>query len=241
VGTIRDIFLDQMDSFESGLQRLSVQFVPFLFAVVIHEFGHGYVAKRFGDNTAEEAGRLTLNPVPHIDILGTLIFPIINMVSGMSVMFGWAKPVPIDPRRFSSARKGLFFVSFAGPAFNFMASLLSAVGLLLWVRLVSKENYLFEPITLMLNISVIINFGLGFFNLIPIPPLDGSKMLESFLPTHLAIRYERLSKYGFAILLLLLFSGAIRYIAIPVYLASEATLHLASLITGISLENLSAL
>ncbi len=230
-----------MDSFESGLQRLSVQFVPFLFAVIIHEFGHGWMAKRFGDTTAEDAGRLTLNPIPHIDILGTIFFPVINMVSGMSVMFGWAKPVPIDPRRFSSARKGLFFVSLAGPGFNFLASLVSAIGLLLWIKFTPQDHYLFEPITLMLNIGVIINFGLGFFNLIPIPPLDGSKMLESFLPKRLALRYESFSKYGFVILLLLLFTGMIRYIAIPVYLASEATLHFASFITGISLENLKPL
>src|SRR5688572_20553742 len=99
--------------FQEGLQRLGYQFVPFLLAVVGHEFGHGLVAYWWGDKTAQEAGRLTLNPIPHLDPIGTVAFPMINMVAGFPIMFGWAKPVPIDPRRFSKFRPGLFWVSVA--------------------------------------------------------------------------------------------------------------------------------
>ena len=94
---------------QEGLQRLGYQFVPFLLAVVGHEFGHGLMAYYWGDHTAEDSGRLTLNPIPHLDPIGTVLFPIINMVSGIPILFGWAKPVPIDPKRFTKFRPGLFW------------------------------------------------------------------------------------------------------------------------------------
>src|SRR3954470_13356393 len=107
-----------MGSITENIQSLSIQFVPFVMAVVFHEYAHGFIANRWGDNTAKAAGRLTLNPVPHIDVLGTLIFPIVNMLSGMSLLFGWARPVPINPSRFRKYRAGLFWVSIAGPGMN---------------------------------------------------------------------------------------------------------------------------
>src|SRR5690349_5324321 len=107
-----------MESLDVNIQRLAIQFVPFLMAVVFHEFAHGFVAHTWGDDTAKDSGRLTLNPTPHMDLFGTLIFPIIFMLSGSSVLFGWAKPVPINPTRFRKYRPGLFWVSCAGVLMN---------------------------------------------------------------------------------------------------------------------------
>src|SRR4051794_7717085 len=113
-----------MGSIAERIQMLSIQFVPFVLAVVFHEFAHGFVAYRWGDHTAKKMGRLTLNPVPHMDPLGTVLFPLINMLSGMNILFGWAKPVPIDPSRFKKYRPGLFWVSLAGPGMNFILAVI---------------------------------------------------------------------------------------------------------------------
>ena len=217
-----------------GLQRLGYQFVPFLLAVVGHEFGHGFVANRWGDSTAKDAGRLTLNPVPHIDPIGTLLFPIINMLSGLNILIGWAKPVPIDPRRFKKYRPGLFWVSFAGPLANAIMAFLCALFLCLMVRFVPSDFSLFKEFAMMFEMGVYLNFGLGFFNLIPLPPLDGSKMIESFLPHHQIEKYERLSQYSFFILLALMFTGAFRFLAPPIMILSQLTLQLAAFLTGVN-------
>ena len=161
-----------VETLASGLQKLAVQFPPFIIAVIFHEYSHGFVARLWGDKTAEEAGRLTLNPVPHIDVLGTLIFPIINMVSSVPILIGWAKPVPIDPRRFRKYRPGLFWVSIAGPGSNVILAILSAAtfcAITLWVP---EDFYLREPLEAMAYISVTLNYALGIFNLIPLPPLE---------------------------------------------------------------------
>ena len=117
-----------MDVLQDGIQRLGYQFVPFLLAIVGHEFGHGLMAYFWGDHTAKENDRLTLNPIPHLDMVGTVIFPIINMLSGINLLIGWAKPVPIDPRRFRNYRPGLFWVAFAGPLANFIMAFFCALG-----------------------------------------------------------------------------------------------------------------
>ena len=114
-------------SFAERLQMLSIQLVPFVMAVSFHEYAHGFIANRWGDSTAKDAGRLTLNPIPHMDPIGTVLFPVINMLTGMNLLFGWAKPVPIDPRRFRKFRPGLFWVSLAGPGMNFLLAIVSAV------------------------------------------------------------------------------------------------------------------
>lgn len=205
------------------LQRVLLQFVPFIMAVVFHEFAHGLAASRFGDTTARDEGRLTLNPVPHIDPIGTIVFPLISMMSGLSLLFGWAKPVPINPARFSSYRKGLFWVSFAGPGMNFFIALVSAT--IFWILrvTVSQEFYLYEPLINMLYISVSLNFALGIFNLLPLPPLDGSKMIESFLSYNAARKYEMLSQYSFYILIGLMITGAFAILHYPIRFLTEAT------------------
>jgi Zn-dependent protease len=224
-----------MDHFQEGLQRLGYQFVPFLLAVVGHEFGHGLVARLWGDKTAEEAGRLTLNPIPHIDPIGTLVFPILNMVTGMNLMFGWAKPVPIDPRRFRKFRPGLFCVALAGPFSNFLMGFMCAMSLCWMARFVQPTFFFFKETTTMLEIGVYINFGLGFFNLIPLPPLDGSKIVESMLSARATQAFEKLGRYTFFILIALMLTGAISVLNRPILFLGNGCLALAAWITGVNL------
>lgn len=163
-----------MDMFSpERIQNAMIQLLPFMLAVVIHEVGHGFVAKLWGDTTAEDQGRLTLNPVPHIDPIGTLAFPLLNMLTGMPIFLGWAKPVPINPSRFRKYRPGLFWVSIAGPAANVLLAIAMTFGVLLLYRFVPETFSLREPLIQMGSAGIMINFALALFNLLPIPPLDG--------------------------------------------------------------------
>jgi Zn-dependent protease len=215
-----------METFTERLQMLSVQLVPFIMAVVFHEFAHGFMAKRCGDPTAEQAGRLTMNPLPHLDPIGTVVFPLINMISGMNLLFGWARPVPINPTRFKKYRIGLFLVSFAGPGMNFLLAFVSAAifcALRLWV---SPDFYLYEPLIAMSYISISLNYALGIFNLIPLPPLDGSKMIQSFLSYEATRKYESIARYSFFILMALLLTGAFSVLSYPIRFCSNITLYI---------------
>lgn len=213
-----------MTSFTDRIQMLSVQLVPFIMAVVFHEYAHGYVANRWGDRTAKDAGRLTLNPLPHMDPIGTVLFPMLNMLTGMNLLFGWARPVPINPSRFRKYRSGLFWVSLAGPGMNFLLALFSAAIFCMIHLWISHEFYLFEPLIAMAYISVSLNYALGIFNLIPLPPLDGSKIVEAFLPYEMAQKYESISQYSFFILLALLFTGVFSILTYPIRFFSHLTL-----------------
>ncbi|MCM0605527.1 MAG: site-2 protease family protein [Xanthomonadaceae bacterium] len=222
-----------MESFAHNLQMLSVQFVPFMMAVIFHEYAHGLMAERFGDTTAKDAGRLTLNPLPHIDWMGTVLFPLINMLSGLNILFGWAKPVPIDPTRFKTYRSGLFWVSFAGPLMNFLLAFVSAIGFCMMVKWAPQDFYLFEPLIAMTRVSVYLNIALGIFNLIPLPPLDGSKMIESFLSYNATRTYESIAPYSFFILLGLMFTGAFQILSAPINLLANLMLFLAGSMFGL--------
>lgn len=223
-----------MDGLQEGIQRLGYQFVPFLLAVVGHEFGHGLVAHLWGDDTAKEQGRLTLNPVPHIDLIGTILFPVINMLSGINILIGWAKPVPIDPRRFKKYRPGLFWVAVAGPLSNFIMAFACAIFLCLILKFAKPDFVFFKEFTSMLEMGVLLNFGLGVFNLIPLPPLDGSKIIESFLSYPKMQQYEKISRYSFFILLALLFTGVLQILSAPIMYMSNFTLQLAAMIVGVN-------
>lgn len=183
-------------------ELLALSIVILLFSVIVHEVMHGVVAKKFGDRTAERAGRLTLNPLPHIDPIGTVALPLLLVISGSPVLFGWAKPVPVNPLNFSSLRRGEFFVSAAGILANFSLAILAAMTF----HFLNALPQTF-PVILgsLLRFTVLINLILAVFNLFPIPPLDGSKLLMSQLPHKLAKEYQRLEQYGFLILLILLF------------------------------------
>ena len=202
-------------------------------AVVFHEYAHGFVANYWGDNTAKSKGRLTLNPIPHMDPLGTIIFPVINMLSGSTILFGWAKPVPINPSRFRKFRPGLFWVALAGPGMNFLLANISAFLFCAIHAWVPTTFYLHEPLVAMAYISVSLNYALGIFNLIPLPPLDGSKIVEAFLPLAAARRYEAFAKYSFFILIALLFSGALSFLSYPIRFCTNMTLFMVSTLFGI--------
>ena len=181
---------------------LALSIVILLFSVIVHEVMHGVVALRFGDRTAQAAGRLTLNPIPHIDLFGTILLPGLLIFTGSPILFGWAKPVPVNPLNFRSIRRGELFVSAAGILANFGLAIVAA---LTYHILDSLPNIFPSIVGSLLRFTVIINLILGVFNLFPIPPLDGSKVLLSQLPLKLAKEYQKLEPYGFMILLILLF------------------------------------
>ena len=188
---------------------LAVSIIILLFSVILHEVMHGLVAKKFGDRTAEAAGRLTLNPIPHIDPIGTILLPGLLLLTGAPILFGWAKPVPVNPLNFSNLRRGELMVSAAGILANFSLAILAA---LIYQILNAMPQTFPVLVGSLLRFAVMINLILAIFNLFPIPPLDGSKILLSQLPYNLARQYERIEPYGFVILLLLLATGILQNI-----------------------------
>lgn len=213
-----------MENLNERIQFLLLFFPPFLVAIIFHELSHAFVAKLWGDLTAFDAGRVTINPVPHIDPVGTIILPMSMLFFGVPFMFGWAKPVPINPNRFRKYRPGLFWVATAGPLMNFSLALLSSLLLCAFIIIVPQSSFLFVPLSHMLVISIFLNFALGMFNLIPLPPLDGSKIVESFLSYEATQKYEKITQYSFWILMFLLISGAIRIIVYPIQFFTQLTL-----------------
>lgn len=179
----------------------ALSIIVLLFSVIVHEVMHGLVALKFGDTTALRAGRLTLNPIPHIDLFGTILLPALLIFTGAPILFGWAKPVPVNPLNFSSIRKGELFVSAAGILANFFLAAIAAIIFHILHALPQTFPFLLGKL---LHFTAMINLVLGIFNLFPIPPLDGSKILLSQLPLHLARQYQKLEQYGFLILLILM-------------------------------------
>ncbi len=193
---------------------LPVALVIFFFAIVIHECAHAWMASRCGDDTARNAGRITLNPLPHIDPIGTIIFPLLLILSRSSFVIGWAKPVPINPYNFNNPRTDLVRVGASGPLSNIGLAIGSSF--LVWIFSYLPVGEIKNSIMVILLFSVLINLLLAVFNLLPIPPLDGSQILSGLLPTHMAIKYEGISRYGFIIIFLLLLTGLLWAIIIPI-------------------------
>lgn len=182
-------------------QILALGIVILVFSVILHEVMHGLVALKFGDTTAQRAGRLTLNPLPHIDLIGTILLPLLSILSG-GPLLAWAKPVPVNPLNFKNIKKGELFVSAAGVLANFGLAIFCA----LVFRILEASPVTFPALVgSLLRYGVLINLLLGVFNLLPIPPLDGSKILLSQLPYRLAKEYIKLERYGFLILMFLIF------------------------------------
>jgi Zn-dependent protease len=188
--------------------------VPLLFAVTIHEVAHGYVAYKMGDNTAMLAGRLSLNPIKHLDFFGSFFLPLLLKLTGSAIIFGYAKPVPVNFSNFRNYRKSTIYVSSAGVLANFAMAIISGLlfQILTYFQPLWHASFL-KPFALdlyqMLGYSVLINLVLAVFNLIPIPPLDGSKILAMLLPVSLRLQYVRMERFGMIIIILLLLTGSL--------------------------------
>jgi len=203
-----------MDFISDVILRISLMAPGFLMAISFHEFAHAWTANRFGDPTAKSMGRLTLNPSAHYDLFGTIILPLILAVMNLGI-FGYAKPVPVDARHFKNYRKSIFWVSFAGPLANLLLMSISAFMLALLRTKVGADFFLFNEFQNMLVWSVYINIILAVFNLIPFPPLDGSRMVSSFLSYEGQRKYEALQNYSFLFFILLWTTNIFSYILIP--------------------------
>ncbi len=179
--------------------------IVLVFSVVIHEISHGFVAERFGDPTARRAGRLTLNPIKHIDPFGSVILPLLMSLIPGGVVFGWAKPVPIDPRFFKHRDRDIAYVSAAGPLSNITLAFI--FGILIRILAFVPQFAWSEPLIALFAIIVVTNVALAVFNLVPIPPLDGSGVLFAFLPRSMNGVREFLQRYGLFILLAFIFFG----------------------------------
>lgn len=185
-------------------------FSLFIFAVVIHEVAHGWVAYKLGDLTAKHQGRISLNPLVHIDPLGTIILPLLLILFNFPVVFGWAKPVPINFLNLRDPKKGIIWVGLAGPAANFTLALILAA---LYFFIQGARHPFFSQI---IFYSILVNLVLAVFNLIPIPPLDGSRILFGLLPPSVAVKYIKIERYGFILLFLLLWLGVIDQLINPI-------------------------
>ncbi|HEX9947473.1 MAG TPA: site-2 protease family protein [Allosphingosinicella sp.] len=183
--------------------QIATWLIPLIFAIVLHEVSHGWVANAFGDPTAREQGRLSLNPVRHVDPVGTVVLPLILAVSGAPV-FGWAKPVPVVAQRMRNPRLHMMLVALAGPGMNLLLALLAGIVL----ALVRPEGPPAGPGELFLLLNLVnfiaINLFLAVFNLLPIPPFDGGHVVEGLLPRRLARHYAKLARFGFPLLIFLL-------------------------------------
>ncbi len=199
------------------MTQLSIWAVPTIFAIILHEVMHGFVARSLGDDTASRAGRLTLNPLSHIDPFGTLMLPALLLLLHLPV-FGYAKPVPVDFRRLRNGRRGMIAVAAAGPLTNLVLALASAFAMRLLMGHLGGGfgSTVALPLLYMARASVIINVVLAVFNLFPLLPLDGGRVAAGLLPLPLARRFARLEPYGFLILLLLLYAGWINSVIDPI-------------------------
>lgn len=192
-----------------------------LFSVVVHEYAHGWMALRQGDHTALAAGRLTLNPIAHIDLFGSILFPLVLWASNAGFLFGWAKPVPVNPANYRDYVRGDVLVSIAGIAANLVLALISVILFVLTVhaaRLMPGTAGVMDVVQQAAGYGILINFVLAVFNLIPIPPLDGSHVVYHLLPPRLGARYREIGRFGMLVLLALLFfaPGVFRYLLWPV-------------------------
>ena len=202
----------------SLVQSIAIYALPVIFAITLHEAAHGYVAKHFGDLTAYAKGRVSLNPLRHIDPIGTVVLPLAllalsKLFAGGGILFGWAKPVPVNFANLRHPKRDMLWVAAAGPFSNLVMALLWALAVK--IGLGAPQNYFALPLALMGAAGVFINVIIMVLNLMPLPPLDGGRILVSLLPHRLAYNVSRIEPYGFIILIALLFSGVLGKILWP--------------------------
>lgn len=200
------------------IQTLAIYAIPVIFAITLHEAAHGYVARHFGDPTAWQLGRITLNPIKHVDPVGTILVPVLILVASKiagssGILFGWAKPVPVNFGKLRRPKQDMLWVAAAGPG----ANLVMALGWagLLKLAVAMPDNAYSLPLGEMARAGINVNTVLMLLNLLPLPPLDGGRIAVSLLPMRAALKFARLEPYGFFILLFLLFSGLLDFWLIP--------------------------
>ena len=219
------------------VQVIAIYALPVIFAITLHEAAHGYVAKHFGDMTAYMEGRVSLNPLRHIDPFGTVALPLILLgltkLVGGGIIFGWAKPVPVNFANLRHPKRDMLWVAAAGPLSNFVMALIWA--LLVKIGLSLPENYFALPLALMGAAGVFFNIVIMVLNLVPLPPLDGGRILVSLLPQRMAWRVARIEPYGFMILILLLLTGVLGYVLWP---AIGALMALVAALFGFAVSDL---
>ncbi|TCT09717.1 site-2 protease family protein [Paralcaligenes ureilyticus] len=196
---------------DSLIQTITIYALPVLFGITLHEAAHGYVARMFGDPTAYEAGRVSLNPVRHIDLMGTIIVPLVllfstKLLGGAGLLFGWAKPVPVDWGRLRNPKRDMLWVALAGPASNLFMAIIWTLGLRFLADSGASQNDFWVQMTVA---GIQINLVLMALNLLPIPPLDGGRIVFSLLPGRLAWRYSKIEPYGLMIIVVLMISGVL--------------------------------
>jgi Zn-dependent protease len=213
-------------------QKIAIWALPVLFAITLHEAAHAWVAWKFGDQTARLSGRLTINPLKHIDLVGTILVPSIFLIimffnPGMNFLLGWAKPVPIDPRNMKNPRKGMAFTAAAGPGANFLMAFVWAALVKLGLTILHQNPWFAVPLIYMGEAGIMINLVLGVWNCLPIPPLDGGKILMNLLPPRMAWYFLRVEPYSLPIIILLIYTGTLSMlISPPVTLLSRLISHL---------------
>jgi Zn-dependent protease len=208
------------------VQIVAIYALPVLFAITLHEAAHGYVARHFGDLTAHAQGRISLNPLRHIDLVGTIVVPLVilyfsaRMMGGAGILFGWAKPVPVNYSALRKPRQHMALVAAAGPAANLAMALAWAIALK--VDVVLPASGLSQPLMLMAQAGIGVNLVFMFLNLIPILPLDGGRIMASLLPRRAAWQYARLEPWGLPVLVLLLLTNVLGFVLQPLLGASDA-------------------
>jgi len=206
------------------LEAITIWALPVIFAITLHEAAHGWVASKLGDPTARSLGRITVNPLKHIDIMGTVIVPLILIVLG-GFVFGWAKPVPVDARNFKNPLKDMAIVAAAGPASNLLMACFWALIMAFALHWLESDQWIQRPLALMAQAGVIINLVLMVLNLLPLLPLDGGRVVTGFLSPRAAMNFMKIEPYGLIILLLLLFTGILGKILGPVVGELQAVLY----------------
>ncbi|MEK6582240.1 MAG: site-2 protease family protein [Nitrospirota bacterium] len=206
----------------SILRQLAISALPVLIAITFHELSHGLIAYKLGDPTARMMGRLTINPIAHIDLFGTIIMPLLLLIfTNGQFVFGYAKPVPINPMNFKNPRRDMAISAAGGPATNILLAIVSMVILkfavfpLLSFAPEGMAATVLEPIAMMLKSSIIINVVLASFNLIPIPPLDGGRVVVGFLPHKQAMSFSKIEPFGFIIVIILIYTHIADYFVMP--------------------------
>ena len=203
------------------IQTLAIYALPVLFAITLHEAAHGYVARHFGDMTAHAQGRISLNPGRHIDLVGTVVVPLVILfLSGYKFLFGWAKPVPVNYSALRKPRQHMAWVAAAGPGANLLQALIWAAALKLSV--LAPDNLLSVPLRLMSEAGIVVNLVFMFLNLLPILPLDGGRILASLLPSRAAWQYARLEPLGLPLLVILLLTNVLSVVLEPLVGVSDA-------------------